>query len=129
MLPLLGRRGHWLAAQNPDWAWAIGGTADDEKIWQVGESGARLLFLQRLRRTNPVHARELLAATWKEETPEDRAGFIAILETGLSPEDEPFLEAALDDVANKLFRNGSLLRAGQNKIKMAIFILFRPAQK
>ena len=78
ILPVLGRRGHWLAAQNPQWSWANGAAADDESIWQVGESAARLLFLQRLRRTNPGRARELLASTWKEESSEDRTGFVSL---------------------------------------------------
>jgi hypothetical protein len=111
VLPLLGRRGQWLAAQNADWAWAIGATEDDEKIWHVGEGGARLLFLQRLRKTNPARARELLAATWKEETPEDRVGFISSLKTGLSADDEPFLEAALDDKRKEVRRNAAALLA------------------
>lgn len=111
VLPVLGRRGRWLAAQNPEWAWAIGATDDDEKTWHVGESAARLLFLQRLRRTNPARARELLAATWKEETPEDRVGLISILETGLSVDDEPFLEAALDDKRKEVRRNAAALLA------------------
>jgi hypothetical protein len=111
MLAVLGRRGRWLASQNPEWAWAIGATADDETVWQVGESAARLLFLQRLRRTNPARARELLAATWKEETPEDRVGFTAVLEIGLSAEDEPLLEGALDDKRKEVRRNAAALLA------------------
>lgn len=96
ILPVLGERGRWLAAQNPEWSWAVGAT-DDENIWHVGEGAARLQFLQRLRRTNPMRARELLVATWKDEVPEDRIRFVAILESGVSADDEPFLEAALDD--------------------------------
>lgn len=111
MLPLLGRRGYWLAAQNPEWAWAMGAAEDDENIWHVGEGGARLLFLQRLRKTNPARARELLTATWKEETPEDRAGFISILEAGLRADDEPFLEAVLDDKRKEVRRNAAALLA------------------
>lgn len=111
ILPLLGKRGHWLATQNPDWAWAMGVAEDDENIWQVGGSAARSLFLQRRRRQNPARARDLLAATWKEETPEDRAGFIAVLEIGLGAEDEPFLEAALDDKRKDVRRNASTLLA------------------
>jgi hypothetical protein len=93
----VGQRGHWLAAMNPEWSWSNGAVTDDENIWQVGESAARLLFLQRLRRTNPRRACELLSTTWKEETPEDRTRFLAVLEIGLSADDELFLEAALDD--------------------------------
>jgi len=109
ILPVLGRRGHWLAAQNPQWSWANGAAADDENIWQVGESAARLLFLQRLRRTNPGRARELLASTWKEESPEDRAGFLACLSIELSASDENFLEAALEDKRKEVLRSAAAL--------------------
>ncbi len=111
MLPLLGQRGRWLAAQNPEWAWAVGATAEDETIWQVGEVAARLLFLQRQRRTAPARARELLAASWSAETPEDRASFIAVLGIGLTAEDEPLLEAALDDRRKEVRRNAVNLLA------------------
>lgn len=96
ILPLLGERGRWLAAQNPDWAW-VGGADPDESVWHTGEKSARQTFLRRLRRTHPTRARELLASTWAEETPEERPMFVAILGEQLGAEDEPFLEAALDD--------------------------------
>jgi len=104
ILPVLGERGRWLAGANPDWAWVGGAAGDDENIWHTGERPARLLFLQRLRRVRPDRARELLAQTWKEETPEDRAAFLAVFETGLAPGDEPFLEPALDDKRKEVRR-------------------------
>lgn len=97
ILPVLGERGRWLAPQRGEWAWVTGATGAGEEIWQTGESAARLAFLRRLRVVDPGHARELLAAGWKTETPEDRAAFLGAMEIGLGPEDEPFLEAALDD--------------------------------
>jgi hypothetical protein len=111
ILLLLGQRGRWLAAQNPEWAWAVGTVGDDENIWHTGGSAARLIFLQRLRRTNSAQARELLTTTWKEETPEDRAAFVAVLEIGLGVDDEPFLEAALDDKRKEVRRNAVTLLA------------------
>lgn len=111
ILPLLGARGRWLAALNPAWGWVGGAAEEDESVWQVGEGPARLLFLQRLRRVNPARARELLASTWKEEGPDERARFIAVLETGLSPADEPFLEAALDDKRKEVRRAAASLLA------------------
>jgi hypothetical protein len=110
ILPVLGERGRWLAAQNPEWTWVVGGTEGDDP-WHLGDKRARLLFLQRLRRTDPAHARELLMGTWKEETPEDRAAFIAALEKGLVPEDEPFLESALDDQRKEVRRIAAILLA------------------
>lgn len=109
ILPVLGERGRWLAAQNPEWPWVSGASAENEDIWHVEERPARLSFLQKLRRTNPVRARELLAATWKEETSEDRAAFIATFETGLTLDDEPLLESALDDKRKEVRRAASRL--------------------
>lgn len=109
MLPVLGERGRWLAAQNPEWAWVNGAATEDEKLWHIGEGPARLLFLERLRQANPQRARELLASTWKEETPEERAAFLALLETGLSAEDEAFLEAGLDDKRKEVRRTAAAL--------------------
>jgi hypothetical protein len=109
ILPILGERGCWLARQNAAWTWVSGAANEDETIWQVGEGAARLLFLQRFRRTNPARARELLAATWKEEAPEERSRFVPVLEIGLQPEDEPFLEAALDDKRREVRRAAAAL--------------------
>ena len=95
---VMGERGRWLAGLNPVWAWAAGGTeADDVSSWSTGSTAARRLLLRRMRAADPAWARELLTSTWATETPEDRAAFVAILATGLSMEDEPFLETALDD--------------------------------
>ena len=111
ILPVLGERGRWLAAQNPEWAWVTGAAGEDESIWQVGERPARLMFLQRLRRTNAVRARELVMQTWKEETPDDRAAFISVFEIGLTGADEAFLESALDDKRKEVRRTAVTLLA------------------
>ncbi len=95
ILPVLGKRGLWLAAQNPDWDYAIGG--DDESIWQTGSRSARLLLLKELRVSDAARARELVASTWAEDAPDDRAAFVAAFSIGLSLSDEPFLEEALGD--------------------------------
>ena len=108
ILPVVGERGRWLAAQNADWNWILGSTADDS-VWETGESAARALFLRRLRESDPVHALELLTQTWKQESPEDRAVFIAVLSVGLNPADEPFLEAALDDKRKEVRRTAAAL--------------------
>jgi Family of unknown function (DUF5691) len=92
---VIGKRGIWLAQQNPDWDYVVASV--DESHWHTGTRNERLALLQQLRATDPTRAREFVAATWNEEKPEDRAAFIAAFITGLSLADEPFLEAALDD--------------------------------
>ncbi len=135
ILPVLGERGHWLARQNPAWNWPAGG-ADDEAVWQTGEPPARLLYVQRLRRANPSRARELLAATWNEESPDDRAIFLGALADGLSPEDDAFLERALDDKRKEVRRAAAELLArlpGSALVRRmiqrtAVLLRFTPAQ-
>lgn len=101
---VLGQRGAWLAEQNTDWSFAIH-TSDAEKSWQEGMRMERLASLREIRQTNPARARELLAATWKDEASEDRAEFIQVLQAGLSIEDEAFLELALDDKRKEVRAN------------------------
>jgi hypothetical protein len=95
ILPVLGKRGSWLAAQNTEWSWVAG--EDEREVWETGARPARILVLERLRSSDPDLARELLLSTWTSEPPEERAAFIGTFAAGLSQADEPFLEAALDD--------------------------------
>lgn len=39
----------------------------------------------------------MLESSWPSEAPDDRIAFVAELEHGLAPTDEPFLEKALED--------------------------------
>jgi hypothetical protein len=95
-IPLvLGARGRWLSAQNPDWDYAA--PRLDESLWETGNSGQRRAVLAELRNRDAARARGLLASTWAQESPKDRADFLAAFENGLSLDDESFLEAALDD--------------------------------
>jgi hypothetical protein len=106
VLAVVGRRGCWLAAYNPKWQYAQEAVvfaaqelddAQREARWQTGSPAVRLALLSHLRRTDATRGRELLASTWKTEKADDRRQFIAALEETLSMDDEPFLEAALDD--------------------------------
>jgi hypothetical protein len=95
-----GRRGVWLALQNTDWAYLVGAGDDPgggPEVWETGTRNRRAAYLTLLRNTEPVRARELLRETWAKEPAPDRAAFLATFEHGLSPADEEFLEAALED--------------------------------
>jgi hypothetical protein len=108
-----GPRGRWLAGHDGRWAWAGGAPVDGGEAGAGrfatggGEAGAgrfatagradRPALLEAVRRTDPARARDLLASTWKNDPAAERAALIAVLATGLSDDDEPFLEAALDD--------------------------------
>jgi len=89
-----GRRAHWLIAQNADWSFA---PAEVPDAWETGSREQRVALLRALRTTVPAEARAKIEAVWKTEPADTRTAFTAELATGLSPEDIPFLEAALDD--------------------------------
>jgi len=92
-----GARGSWLMAQNPRWQYAAGQQDDPRQLWSTGTRDQRLSAATRLRQSDPRAALELIQSTWKEDSADERAAFVAALATSLSPDDEPFLEAALDD--------------------------------
>jgi hypothetical protein len=96
---LLGERGRWLAGQHPDWRVVVDTTAPAVRpdAWEVGRLPERVAWLRDLRERDPAAARATLAEAWRRETGDDRAALLAVLATGLSTEDEPFLDAALDD--------------------------------
>src|SRR5690349_17078923 len=62
ILPVIGHRGHWLAAQNPEWNY-ISGEESSESVWQTGAASARLLMLGQLRKSDPGAARSMLEST------------------------------------------------------------------
>ncbi len=94
-----GPRAAWLAERNPVWAWARPPQAevDVAETWRLGTREERRALLASMRAAAPDRGRDLLASTFASETAADRAAFVAQLETGLAPADEPFLEGALDD--------------------------------
>ncbi|SDH47216.1 DUF5691 domain-containing protein [Nonomuraea jiangxiensis] len=92
---LAGQRGRWLAGLNPDWGFLL--EEPTGETWELGGPADRRAHLRALRSADPGAARRLLESTWEQEGPDDRAEFVEVLTDGLSMEDEPFLEAALDD--------------------------------
>ncbi len=95
ILPILGKRGIWLAAQNSSWAYAI--DAIDIAVWDTGTRPERIQYLRQMRQRHPALASEQLATVIAQEAAKDRAVFLQILDVGLSREDLPFVESMLDD--------------------------------
>lgn len=91
-----GPRALWLARQNPEWAYLLG-QAEDESTWETGQSTVRLEWLARLRGRDPERARQLLMASWAQESADERQKALQSFGAGLSMADEEFLESALDD--------------------------------
>lgn len=100
--PVLDSRGVWLARQNADWSWASEGPAAevvDDDEWRTQRTEQRATTLRVLRSADPAHARSLLESTWGSDGAAARAELLRALGVGLSVDDEPFLERALDDRA------------------------------
>jgi hypothetical protein len=111
VLPVIGERGRWLAAVNPDWSYAAGRTERPQRDWLTAPRDARPLLLARLRRSDAAAARGLLEQSWATEAPADRARLLEALADGLSIEDEPFVEAALADRRKEVRRAAADLLA------------------
>ncbi|MEI7058111.1 DUF5691 domain-containing protein [Nocardioides sp. CCNWLW239] len=100
-------RGAWLVANRRRWRPMIASAQAaraseaslDDAAWAHEPTAARAEMLTRLRAVNPAAARERLESVWASEKAADRATLIRTLRTGLSLEDEQFLERALDDRA------------------------------
>ncbi|MCR5890045.1 DUF5691 domain-containing protein [Hymenobacter sp. J193] len=90
---VLGQRGAWLATQNLAWQALLAASeqATEETGWETGTIGQRALYLEALRRRDPAHARELLAAVLPQEPAKHQAQLLATLQEGLSAEDAPLL--------------------------------------
>ncbi len=65
--------------------------------WETGTAEQRRTTLAELRADDPAAARALLELTWETDSPADRRAFLELLSDGLSLEDQPLLERALDD--------------------------------
>lgn len=100
---VLGERGRWLARLNTDWVWAAGedvAAADVTvltRIWEEGSIAERVEAFSRLRTLDSAAARTRLVEIIGKEKADVRARLIDGLSTGLSMDDEPLLEGALND--------------------------------
>ncbi|MER5475415.1 DUF5691 domain-containing protein [Streptomyces sp. NPDC002734] len=109
VISFAGPRALWLAGLNPEWRFALraatgrresAAVADPERarqLWEEGLFAERVALLTALRGKDPAAALALLESTWPTERAEDRLMFLDSLRSGLSAEDEPFLERALAD--------------------------------
>jgi hypothetical protein len=102
-----GERAAWLASLNPAWrapAPGHGVPADADEAWQTGTTPERVSLLLAVRRHDPARALALVRSTWGSDGADDRRRFVEALADGLTMDDEPFLEAALDNKSKAVRR-------------------------
>jgi hypothetical protein len=102
LLAVVGEVGKWLISLNPAWQKLDGKLVRAEDTWETGSFEARKLILAEVRATDPAQAIPMLEATLPQENANNRAEFIALLDTGLSLPDEPFLESLANDKSKKV---------------------------
>ncbi len=107
--PLLGEDGRWLLRQHPEWSKLL---EDPTKFdWQTGNRQQRLKMLEFWRNESPNFALKLVQSTWETESAVDKSAFLSMLQIGLSADDEPFLETALDDKRKEVRQVAAVLLA------------------
>ncbi len=101
---VIGKRGHWLAAQNPKWLaqlQTLAPTEPDEaallRDWEEGNAIQRENALAALRLRDPAKGRAWLVTALPKEKADQRQALAGTLATGLSIDDEALLESLLDD--------------------------------
>lgn len=106
---LLGDSGQWLLRQHPRWSARLQDPTQFD--WQTGTRTERFAQLHFWRKQSPSFALELLNKTWESEAATEKAAFLACLESGLSLEDEAFLERSLDDRRKEVRQTAASLLA------------------
>ncbi len=103
-LPVMGEHGIWLVKQIDVWKnlvpafEALFSSPDVINVrWETGNKTARHILITFLRNKNPEAARQMIASSFASEEASFRQQLVYVLQSGLSPADEAFLETALAD--------------------------------
>jgi hypothetical protein len=101
-----GERLVWLANLNPEWRFAA--RIDPEQQLAQGTPTERARALRRIRREDPARGRALLEDLFdgRSERAETRSALLDALTDGLSAEDEPLLQRAVQDARKELREKG-----------------------
>ncbi|MCA0237780.1 MAG: DUF5691 domain-containing protein [Bacteroidetes bacterium] len=125
MIPLMGARGRWLAAQNVRWQALANdvGAAD----WFTAPFELRRRLLADTRQRNPMLATAWLEKTWAEEKAEDKVAFLQQLGIRLSELDLELLERAFQDKNRevRLAALGLLVRLPESPTLKALNAFFK----
>lgn len=127
--PLVSRvideRGRWLTQFCARWQFTSLTAEPVEETWHTGNVLQRAEALRTIRQTNAAQARELVAATWKDDGAEDRARWVDTLLLNLSDADEEFLESCLDDRSGRVRESAAALLARLPKSKFVARMIDR----
>jgi len=74
----------------------------DDANWASAPLVRRTLYLKEKRRKDAAAARTLLEAAWPQQNPDARLRLLKTLQTGLSKDDQPFLESLQKDRAPRI---------------------------
>jgi hypothetical protein len=94
---IIGKRGEWLAAFEPEWDYAENKILDEDQVFLFGKKKDRINLLKKMRLTEPEKALQLFENCWQEEDFQNRADFVKTLEINLSSSDLIFLEKTAKD--------------------------------
>ena len=117
LVSAIGERGRWLAGLNDAWASVLTGdedtpvgvAADWVEAWPTMSSVEAATAFALGRRTDAAAARDLLQEQWTTVSAKVRADALRALGPGLSADDEPLLERALDDRAKSVRDAGAAM--------------------
>lgn len=115
LAPVLGERGHWLAAQNSEWAHLIApyppASADpaDLSPWETGALPERLAWLRQYCGQDAAAARALLLAALPTEPAKVQEALLALLAEHPHPAAEPTLEGLLKSRGQEVRRQAAEL--------------------
>lgn len=100
----MGKRGLWLAAQNPGWTYATGVAeeGEEEDAWKHGTHEQRMAALVATRLRDATLARAWLQEALPTEGARERAALVSCLSARLSRDDEPLLETLLKDKSKEV---------------------------
>ncbi|MVN75630.1 hypothetical protein GO988_04755 [Hymenobacter sp. HMF4947] len=115
LAPVLGTRGHWLAAQNSEWAHLVvaspPASADPTDLgpWETGSLTERLAWLRQRFAHEAEAARALLLAALPTEPAKVQEALLELLAEHLHPTAEPTLEGLLKSRGQEVRRQAAEL--------------------
>lgn len=95
-----GKRGAWLLKLNN--AWKVDDKGEDDTTWDTGTLQQRALYLHKVRKQDPAHARKLLQEVWSQENAAARSTLLQQLHGTVSEEDLPWLEGLTTEKSQKV---------------------------